>query len=73
MSEKIRLNKFISESGYCSRREADKFIEQGHVFVNGKRASVGDQVSARDKVMLNGNPVQAKIGEDFVFLAFHRK
>jgi len=72
MSEKIRLNKFISESGYCSRREADKFIEQGHVFVNGKRANVGDQVSARDKVMLNGNPILAKIGEDFVFLAFNK-
>lgn len=72
MAEKKRLNKFISESGYCSRREADKFIEQGHVFVNGKRASVGDQVSARDKVMLNGHQIQAKVGEDFVFLAFNK-
>ena len=72
MTEKKRLNKFISESGYCSRREADKFIEQGHVFVNGKRASVGALVSARDKVMLNGHQIQAKIGEDFVFLAFNK-
>ncbi len=33
-----RLNKYISESGICSRREADRFIEQGNVFINGKRA-----------------------------------
>ena len=70
--EKIRLNKFISDSGVCSRREADKFIEQGHVFVNGKRANVGDQVSERDKVMLNGNLIEAKEGTDFVFLAFNK-
>jgi 23S rRNA pseudouridine2604 synthase len=72
MTERIRLNKFISDSGVCSRREADKFIEQGHVFVNGKRASIGDQVSVRDKVLLNGNPIEAKVGTDFVFLAFNK-
>ena len=38
-----RLNKYISESGICSRREADRFIEQGNVFINGKRAAIGDQ------------------------------
>jgi len=72
MTEKIRLNKFISDSGYCSRREADKYIEQGHVVVNGKRAKLGDQVSVKDKVMLNGNPVETKKGDDFVFLAFNK-
>jgi len=72
MIEKIRLNKFISDSGVCSRREADKYIEQGHVFVNGRRANVGDQVSVRDKVLLNGNPIEAKIGNDFVFIAFNK-
>jgi 23S rRNA pseudouridine2604 synthase len=72
MAEKIRLNKFISDSGVCSRREADKYIEQGHIFVNGKRASIGDQVSKYDKVMLNGNPIVAKTGTDFVFLAFNK-
>jgi len=38
MSEKIRLNKFISDSDICSRREADKYIETGHVMVNGRRS-----------------------------------
>ena len=72
MAEKIRLNKFISDSGVCSRREADKYIEQGHVFVNGKRAAIGVLVSARDKILLNGNPIEAKTGTDFVFLAFNK-
>ena len=72
MTEKIRLNKFISDSGVCSRREADKYIEQGHVVVNGKRAKLGDQVSLKDKVQLNGNSIQAKTGDDFVFLAFNK-
>ena len=72
MNTFIRLNKFISDSGVCSRREADKYIDQGHVFVNGRRASVGDQVTAKDKVLLNGNPIEAKTGTDFVFLAFNK-
>jgi len=72
MAEKIRLNKFISDSGVCSRREADKYIEQGHVFVNGKRAAIGTLVSARDKVLLNGNLIEAKEGTDFVFIAFNK-
>jgi 23S rRNA pseudouridine2604 synthase len=72
MTYNIRLNKFISDSGVCSRREADKYIEQGHVFVNGKRAIIGVLVSSKDKVMLNGNLIEAKIGNDFVFLAFNK-
>ena len=72
MAEKIRLNKFISDSGVCSRREADKYIEQGHVFVNGRRASVGTQISKHDKVTLNGNLIEAKQGTDFAFLAFNK-
>lgn len=72
MAEKIRLNKFISDSGVCSRREADKYIEQGHVFVNGRRVGVGTQISKHDKVTLNGNLIEAKQGTDFAFLAFNK-
>jgi len=43
-SSSMRLNKYISESGICSRRDADRFIEQGNVYLNGKRATVGDRV-----------------------------
>jgi 23S rRNA pseudouridine2604 synthase len=72
MAEKIRLNKFISDSGICSRREADKYIEQGHIVVNGKRAKLGDQVTLKDKVQINGNLIEPKTGDDFVFLAFNK-
>ncbi|GAB3204084.1 23S rRNA pseudouridine2604 synthase [Pontibacter aydingkolensis] len=56
--EPIRLNKFISDSGYCSRREADKMIEQGRVMVNGKRPDVGAKVTPKDKVRVDGNLLQ---------------
>ncbi|MDP1057498.1 S4 domain-containing protein, partial [Klebsiella pneumoniae] len=49
-----RLNKYISESGICSRREEDRFIEQGNVFINGKRATIGDQVKHGDLVKVKG-------------------
>lgn len=70
--ETVRLNKFISESGVCSRREADRYIEMGQVLINGRKAKVGDQVSARDKVIVNGKLIEAKKSEDFVFIAFNK-
>ncbi|WP_266206028.1 23S rRNA pseudouridine(2604) synthase RluF [Pontibacter kalidii] len=66
--EPIRLNKFISDSGYCSRREADKMIEQGRVTVNGKRPEVGAKVTARDKVRVDGNLLEADAVEPVYLL-----
>lgn len=68
----IRLNKFISESGLCSRREADRFIEQGVVFINGRRANVGDQVKPGDRVRVNGQELEPMQGEDIVFIALNK-
>lgn len=67
-----RLNKYISESGICSRRDADRFIEQGNVFINGKRASVGDQVVAGDTVKVNGQLIEPREADDFVFIALNK-
>lgn len=67
-----RLNKYISESGICSRREADRYIEQGNVFINGKRAKIGDQVFAGDAVKVNGQPIEPQDAEEFVFLALNK-
>ncbi|WP_316825621.1 23S rRNA pseudouridine(2604) synthase RluF [Pedobacter miscanthi] len=67
-----RLNKFISESGLCSRREADRYIEKGTVFINGKRAKVGDQVFAGDKVMVNGHNIEPREESNFILLAFNK-
>lgn len=55
-----RLNKFISETGICSRREADRLIEQGRVTVNGELAGMGIKVSAEDEVRVNNKPLRAK-------------
>ena len=56
----MRLNKFISETGVCSRREADAWIEAGRVAVNGRRAELGTQVREGDAVTVDGNPIGAK-------------
>ena len=56
----MRLNKYISETGICSRREADSWIEQGRVSINGKRAELGTQVNEGDEVRVNGRLVGAK-------------
>lgn len=56
----VRLNKYISESGICSRREADRYIEQGNVFLNGKRATIGDQVKPGDVVKVNGQLIEPR-------------
>ncbi len=67
-----RLNKYISESGLCSRREADRYIEQGNVFINGKRAVVGDQVLPGDTVKVNGQVIEPRAEEDLVFIALNK-
>ncbi|CBJ81350.1 Ribosomal large subunit pseudouridine synthase F (rRNA-uridine isomerase F) (rRNA pseudouridylate synthase F) [Xenorhabdus bovienii str. Jollieti] len=68
----IRLNKYISESGICSRRDADRYIEQGNVFINGKRAAVGDQVFAGDIVKVNGQLIEPRDEEDLVLIALNK-
>lgn len=67
-----RLNKYISESGMCSRREADRHIEQGKVYINGKRATVGDQVLPGDTVKVNGQVIEPRAEEDLVFIALNK-
>ncbi|MBP9186433.1 MAG: 23S rRNA pseudouridine(2604) synthase RluF [Bacteroidia bacterium] len=67
-----RLNKFISESGLCSRREADKFIENGNVTINNNKAKVGDQVYPGDRVAVNGNKLETKRENKLVFIALNK-
>lgn len=64
----IRLNKYISESGICSRREADKFIEAGKVSINGEKAVVGSKVSNTDTVIVNGIAIKPKINKVYIAL-----
>jgi len=67
---KTRLNKFISETGFCSRREADKMIDKGRVTVNGKIPEMGTQVSTNDLIKINGKPLKNK--EELLYLAFNK-
>lgn len=68
----IRLNKFISDSGFCSRREADTHIEKGNVFVNRKRAAVGDIVKTTDRVLVNGHIIEAQTPDDLILIALNK-
>lgn len=68
----IRLNKYISQSGMCSRREADTFIDEGKVFINGKKALTGDQIFPGDKVMVNGQNIEPKDEERLIFIALNK-
>lgn len=70
MSESKRLNKYISDSGYCSRREADEYIELGQVLVNGGLGQTGTSVSDGDKVVVNGFEIVSYIEK--VYLAFNK-
>jgi len=72
MDFSTRLNKYISESGLCSRRAADKYIELGQVFINGKRAKVGDKVASGDVVSVNGQKIEAREGNSTVILAYNK-
>jgi 23S rRNA pseudouridine2604 synthase len=56
----VRLNKYLGETGLCSRREADEWIEAGRVSVNGQTAVLGTQVEDGDEVLLDGKPLVAR-------------
>ncbi|AOW08057.1 23S rRNA pseudouridine(2604) synthase RluF [Flavobacterium gilvum] len=66
-----RLNKFIAETGYCSRREADKFIEEGRVTINGAVPELGTKVAPEDEVRIDGKLIREKT-EKPIYLAFHK-
>jgi len=66
----VRLNKYISETGVCSRREADKWISQGRVTLNGAPATLGHKVAPGDEVRVDGNPIGAK--KQAIYIALNK-
>ncbi len=68
--ETKRLNKAISETGYCSRRAADKLIEEGKVKVNGKRPELGTKVTSSDIISVNGTVITKEVKN--IYLAFNK-
>ena len=70
MAEQIRLNKYLAQCGICSRRDADKLIEQGRVTVNGSVALMGTQVTGQEEIRVNKKLIQGK--EKQVVLAYYK-
>ena len=70
MMERMRLNKYLAHCGICSRREADRLIEQGRVLVNGRPAATGQSVGDTDEVTVSGKVVQTS--KKTVVLAYNK-
>ena len=68
--DEVRLNKYISETGFCSRREADKLIEQGRVKIDGVKATTGMKVSKGQSVFIDGKPL--KVENELVYIALNK-
>ncbi|MBO5283337.1 MAG: pseudouridine synthase [Lachnospiraceae bacterium] len=66
----VRLNKYLADCGVCSRREADKLIEQGKVTVNGRPAAMGCKVTRQDRIAVNGRQLQGR--PEKAVLAFYK-
>jgi len=71
----MRLNKHIADTGYCSRREADRLIAAGRITVNGTRGGIGTEVGEGDEVLLDGRPLpkrEEKRGRKHVYIALYK-
>ena len=66
----IRINKFISETGFCSRREADRLVEQGRVTLNGRIAVLGDKATEADDVRVDGKVLNER--KKSIYIAFNK-
>lgn len=70
MDERVRINKYLSMYGYCSRREADRLLNQNRVTIDGRAAGLGDQVHTGQTVCVDGTEVCAK--KERIIIAFHK-
>ena len=68
----IRINKYLSEVGYCSRRRADRLIEQGKVTINGKVPEMGSKVEDGDQVEVEGQRIGKSTKNRKIYLAFNK-
>lgn len=69
--EKTRINKYLSEAGFCSRRAADKLLEEGRIKINGEVPELGTKVSDEDVVEVDGKPIREN-EETPVYIAFNK-
>ncbi len=66
----LRLNKFLVESGVCSRRAADKLLEEGRITINGAKASLGAKIEGNEHICIDGSPI--KRVQERVYIAYHK-
>tara|TARA_B100001109_G_scaffold134684_1_gene109652 strand:- start:4913 stop:5602 length:690 start_codon:yes stop_codon:yes gene_type:complete len=69
--EEKRINKYLSEVGFCSRRKADEYISLGRVYINGKIAELGSKVSVNDEIKVDGEIIQNN-NKKRVYIAFNK-
>lgn len=69
--EETRINKYLSEVGYCSRRAADKLIEEGRILINGVVPEMGTKVTEKDEIKVDGKIIQGKTTEP-IYLVFNK-
>ena len=67
-----RINKYLSEVGFCSRRRADRLIEEGKVTINGKISTIGTKVNDGDQVAVEGQRIEKSADQKNVYLAFNK-
>jgi len=66
MSENnVRINKFLSQAGFCSRREADRYVVDGRVTINGEIAVMGSKISLEDDILVDGERISKKTSKDY--------
>ena len=68
----VRINKYLSEVGYCSRRVADRLIKEGKVTINGQIPEVGTKVEEADQVEVKGQRIEKSINQKNIYLAFNK-
>lgn len=69
-NEPMRLNKYLSDSGFCSRREADRLVEQGKVVIDGEVAQLGQKVILGQNIVIDGKPLKRE--EERILIAFNK-
>ena len=67
-----RINKYLSEVGYCSRRQADRLIEEGLVTINGKIPELGTKIEEGDQIEVQGQIIKKSTKQKYIYLAFNK-
>ena len=67
-----RINKYLSEIGFCSRRKADQLILEGKIFINNKQAQLGTKITTADKIEVEGKIIKPNQNKTMVYLAFNK-